>query len=163
MILPPPADDNAGTAWPAPVANTGVQEQAVSVHAVFQPAELTQTDSPPSSHTFVFCWSGTIGVTNRAAGSQPGRWLIPVMDCAAQVGLTKSLNECPPSTEEYIVPSTYSPTRLFAFDGSMMTSKPSPPAGSTIWLLPRVSSAEPLSCRPPQTVVLSAVLPALAS
>ena len=46
------------------------------------------------------------------------------------------LNEWPPSVEEYIVPSVYSPTSLLAFCGSTITSKPSPPAGSTIWLLP---------------------------
>src|SRR5215469_4192949 len=155
MMPPLLADDSAVTALPPPVSNTDVQEQAVLVHAVFHPSVDTQTSSPPISQVLAFCWSWVIGVQNLAFGSQsdlgpPGS---PVMLWAAQVGLTKSANECPPSVVLYIVPSTYSPARLFAFAGSTITEKPSPPAGSTIWLLPEARKDEPLSCRPPQTAV----------
>ena len=126
----------------------------MSVQLVCQPAVVTQTYSPPVSQTFLFCWSGTSGVTNRAAGSQSDLGVSPTVACATQVGLTSSANEWPPSVEEYIVPSVYSPTRLLAFCGSTMTSKPSPPAGSTIWLLPLVRTDDPLSCNPPQTAVV---------
>src|SRR5579872_44622 len=132
MMLPAPAEDKAVTAWPAPVSKTLVQEHAVSVQLVCQPAVLTQTSRPPMSQTFLFCWSGTTGVTNRAPASQSGLGVRPTVACATQVGETKSANEWPPSVEEYIVPSVYSPTRLLAFCGSTMTSNPSPPAGSTI-------------------------------
>src|SRR5579863_227006 len=166
MMLPPPAEDRAVTAWPAPVSYTFRQEQAAWVQAVFHPSELTQTNSPPISQTFLFCKSGTRGVTNRAAGSQSGLGppASPVMPWASQVGEMKSLNECPPLVLVYIVPSTYSPTTLLAFSGSTMTSKPSPPAGSTIGLLLLLSHDEPLSCMPPQTAVpVPPTLPALAS
>ena len=58
----------------------------MAVQAVFHPAVLTQTNSPPTSHTFVFCRSGTRGVTNRAAGSQSLRGTTPVVAWATQVG-----------------------------------------------------------------------------
>ena len=111
------------------------------VQLVFQPAVLTHTYWPPSSQMLAFCWSGTTGVTNRAPGSQSGLGPpeSPVMTWASQVGLTKSANECPPLVEEYIVPSTYSPIQLLALAGSTITSKPSPPAGSAIWLLPALT------------------------
>ena len=60
-------------------------------------------------------------------------------------------NEWPPSVDEYVVPSVYSPTMLLAFCGSTITSNPSPPAGSTVcapW--PAVNDV-PLSWRPPHT------------
>src|SRR5579862_2465929 len=129
MMLPAPAEDRAVTAWPAPRLYTGVQEQALSVQLVCQPDVVTQTYWPPMSQTFLFCWSGTSGVTNRAAGSQSDLGVSPTVACATQVGETSSANEWPPSVEEYMVPSVYSPTRLLAFCGSTMTSNPSPPAG----------------------------------
>jgi hypothetical protein len=76
---------------------------------------------------------------------------MPTVACAAHVGLTRSANEWPPSVDEYIVPSVDSPTMLFAFLGSTITSNPSPPAGSTIWLVPLAKSEVPLSCNPPHT------------
>jgi len=40
------------------VSNTFCQdEQSVSVQRVFQPSLLTQTNRPPISQTFAFCWS----------------------------------------------------------------------------------------------------------
>ena len=86
----------------------------MSVQAVFHPSMLTQTNSPPISHTFVFCRSGTRGVTNRAAGSQSGLGVTPVVAWPTQVGEMKSLKVWPPSVLVYIVPSVYSPTILFA-------------------------------------------------
>ena len=95
MMPPPLADDSAVTALPAPVSYTFFHEHAVLVQAVFQPSEVTQTSSPPVIQTFLFCWSMVSGVTNRAAGSQPGRGPpgSPVIDWAAHVGLMKSLKE----------------------------------------------------------------------
>src|ERR1700745_1101591 len=104
MILPPLAEDRAVTALFAPVSNTLVHEQALSVQLVFQPAVLTHTYRPPSSQTLLRCWSWMTGVTNRALGSQPGLGVSPSMAaCAKQVGLTKSANECPPSAGGNIV------------------------------------------------------------
>ena len=79
MVRPPPAEDSAVTAWPAPVSNTGLQEHDVSVQLVFQPALVTHTSCPPVSHTFLFCWSIVSGVTNRAFGSQSARGVTPTV------------------------------------------------------------------------------------
>src|SRR5215469_8854490 len=153
MVLPLFAEDSAVTAWPAPVLNTGVHEQAASVQLVFQPAVVTHTYWPPVAHTFAFCWSCTSGVTNLAAGSQSGLGLTPTVAWPTQVGLTVSKNECPPSVEEYIVPSVYSPTMSLPFCGLTITSKPSPPAASDIWLVWLLTTEVPLSCRPPMAWV----------
>src|SRR5579862_7828859 len=112
MMPPPFAEDRAVIALPAPVSYTLCHEHAVFVQAVFQPSEVTHTSSPPVSQTFLFCWSMVSGVTNRAAGSQSARGPPerPVIDWAAHVGLMKSLNAWPPLVDEYMVPSTYSPT-----------------------------------------------------
>src|SRR5229473_6304451 len=101
MIAPPLADESAVTALPDPVSYTFDHEQAEFVQLVFHPSAVTQTYLPPMSHTFLFCWSWIIGVTNRALGSQSGRGppLNPVIACDTQVGLTKSANEWPPSVE----------------------------------------------------------------
>src|SRR5271166_2335063 len=122
MTLPLFADDSAVTALPVPVLYTGVHEQAVSVQLVFQPSVVTHTYWPPVTHTSGFCWSGTSGVTNRAFGSQSDLGVTPTSAWPTQVGLTKSAKQCPPSVEEYIVPSVYSPTMLLPFCGSTTTS-----------------------------------------
>ena len=118
---------------------------------VFQPSWLTQTYSPPVIQALVFCPSGTSGVTNRIDGSHPGSSAPIVVSCASQPGLTSLLNAWPPLVDEYIVPSVYSPTIRLALPGSTITSKPSPPAGSTICGWPEASSEVPLSWRPPHT------------
>src|ERR1700757_4291890 len=100
MIWPLSADDSAVTALPAPVSNTGVQSQAESVHDVPQPFVVTQTSSPPVTHVVGTCWSWTMGVTNRAFGSQSGRGVSPTVACPTHVGLRKELNVCPPSVVE---------------------------------------------------------------
>src|SRR6266568_1285148 len=91
QITPPPfADESAVTAWPEPVSNTFChEEQSVSVQLVFQPSLLTQTNRPPISQTFAFCWSWMSGVTNLAAGSQPGLGVSPSVSWPTHVGLTK--------------------------------------------------------------------------
>jgi hypothetical protein len=125
MVLPPPVEASALTAWLAPVSYAGVQEHAVLVHPVFQPSWDTQTNSPPVTQVLMSVWSGTTGVQNRAAGSQfaVGPPASPVISCAAHMGEMKSLNECPPSVDVYIVPLVYSPTMLFPLLGSVVTSK----------------------------------------
>src|SRR5215469_437368 len=144
MVLPPLTEDSAVTEWPAPVLKTGVQEQAASVQVVFQPSWETQTNLPPSTQVLASCWSGASGVQNRAAGSQSDRGVTPTMPWPAQVGGAE-VKEWPPSVLRYTVPSTYSPVTSFALLGLMTTSKPSPPAGSAIWLALSAKYAEPLS------------------
>ena len=43
MVLPPPVDDSAVTAFAAPRSNACRHEHAVSVQDVFHPEEVTQT------------------------------------------------------------------------------------------------------------------------
>src|SRR5579859_363326 len=139
MIWPPLADESAVTALPLPVSKTFCHVHGSLVlgpQVDFQPAVETHTSCPPMTQVFASCWSCISGVTNRVEASQPLRPLRPNRNSDSHAGLTKFANVCPPSVVRYIAPSTYSPAKLLPFCGSTITSKPSPPAGSTIWELP---------------------------